>query len=105
VQSSKALVLAAREGKLDMVQFLVEHGADVDEVGIEHLTDHRVTADMASVLFNAVQGGHLEVVEYLLKMGAKVDLGNIDGRTPLSIAEGKNYSAITALLYSFNAKV
>jgi ankyrin repeat protein len=104
VKFSKAIVLAAQEGKLDMVQLLIENGADIDVVGIEHPTDERFTEDMASALFNAVRGGHLEVARYLLEMGANVNVGNINGKTPLSIAREKNYSTITELLLSFDAR-
>ena len=37
VQGSGAIVMAAEEGKVEMVRSLLGKGADVDEIGIEHL--------------------------------------------------------------------
>jgi hypothetical protein len=52
---------AAQEGKLDIVQELVELGADVNEkIGNE------------SVLEIAVEGGHYETVRFLVAHGAKI---------------------------------
>lgn len=41
VKGSGAIVMAAQEGKLDVVQYLLDRGADIDEIGIDHPQDPR----------------------------------------------------------------
>ena len=55
------LLIAADEGHLEVVQFLVECGANKDQGR---------TNDGATPLFMAAQNGHLEVVRFLVESGA-----------------------------------
>lgn len=98
VKGSGAIVMAAEEGKLDMVKLLLDKGADINEIGIEHPTDPRYKEDMGSALHRAVVGEHEEVVKFLMDNGADVNLKDVMGRTPLALAQGKNNTAIVALL-------
>ncbi|KAL9575885.1 MAG: hypothetical protein Q9212_007598, partial [Teloschistes hypoglaucus] len=61
VRGSGAIVMAAQEGKLDMLKFLLDHGADVNEIGIEHPTDERYREDMGTALHKAAGAGHEDV--------------------------------------------
>ena len=70
------LSIAARDGNLEMVKLLVEHGATVD-VGKE--TGERTP------LMNASGQGHVEVVEFLIAKGADVNTKG-KGLTPLLAA-------------------
>ncbi|CAD6592496.1 MAG: hypothetical protein ASARMPRED_006369 [Alectoria sarmentosa] len=103
VKGSGAIVLAAEEGKLRMVEYLLDHGADIDEIGVEHPTDERYREDMGSALHRAVHGGHAEVVLVLLEKGANVDLKDMMGRTPLSLAQARNDQKLEALLKKHGA--
>lgn len=98
VRDSGAIVMAAEEGKLGVVEYLLENGADVDEIGIEHPTDPRYKEDMGSALHRAVFAGHRDVVEYLIKRGASLGLRDEVGRTPLDLARARKNEAIEELL-------
>lgn len=88
VKGSGAIVMAAEEGKLDMVQLLLEKGADVNEVGIEHPTDPRYHEDVGSALHRAVWGKKEEVVRFLLGVeGVDLRLKDGLGRTAMQLAE------------------
>ena len=67
--------MAAQNGHLEVVRFLVESGANKDQ---------GTTDDGVTPLYIAAQNGHLEVVRFLVESGANKDQGN--GATPLFIA-------------------
>ena len=78
-----------------MIRFLLKRGADINEIGVEDETDERETAEMGTALHKAIVGGYEGVVRLLLEEGADTDLKDIQGRTPLALAEGpKGDSAI-----------
>lgn len=58
MRGSGAIVLAAKEEKLQMVEHLLEHETDIDEIGIEHPNDERYRKDMRSALHRAFDGEH-----------------------------------------------
>jgi ankyrin repeat protein len=87
VKGSGAIVMAAEEGKMDMVKLLLDQGADINEIGIENPTDPRSKEDMGSALHRAVVAGHEEVVGFLLDRGADVNLTDVMRRTPLALAK------------------
>ncbi|XP_030631346.1 ankyrin repeat and SOCS box protein 3 [Chanos chanos] len=61
--SETPLYLAAKNGHLRVVKWLIKGGADMN----------RETNDMSCPLFAAVDGGHREVVELLVRSGAEVN--------------------------------
>jgi len=75
-----AMLFAAREGCLDCVRALVEHGAKVD------LPDPEGVTPLISSLFNA----HFDVAKYLIEKGANVDRWDWWGRSPLYLAVDYN---------------
>ena len=81
-----------------MVRVLLEEGADVNEVGIEHPTDPRYKEDMVTALHRAVVEGHEEMVRFLLARGAVVSLEDPMGRTPLALAIDKGNAGTYRLL-------
>ena len=103
VRGSGAIVLAAEEGKLQMVEYLLDHGANIDEIGIEHPTDERYREDMGSALHRAVHGGHEEVVRFLLERGANGALKDVMGRTAMGLADAKNDGKMKGLLMKHGA--
>jgi ankyrin repeat protein len=75
-----AMLFAAREGCLDCVQALAEHGAKID------LADPEGVTPLISAIFNA----HFDVAKYLIGKGANVDKWDWWGRSPLYLAVDYN---------------
>ena len=98
VKGSGAIVMAAEEGKLDVVQYLLDHGAEIDEIGISHPTDPRYREDMGSALHRAVNAGHRDVVEYLINHGANLDSKDEMERTPMDLARTRKDESIEKVL-------
>jgi ankyrin repeat protein len=71
------LHLAARQGKLDAVQALVDAGADVNQPGAG---DHVTPALIATI------NGQFDIAKYLLDKGADPNLAQDNGVTPLYAA-------------------
>lgn len=91
--SGTPLFLAAGEGRLNAVRYLLDEGADVNLRG-----EHGNTA-----LTEATYYGHVSVIKELLAHGAEVNAMSIDG-TPLDIAVGRNNVAVIDLLKHYGAK-
>lgn len=83
-----ALDWAAVKGHVEVVQFLLDNGADIDCRGSFGDTP----------LIRAAGNGQLEVVKLLLAAGADVNAKNNGGRTALYDAEGRRHSAVAVLL-------
>ncbi|WP_406832882.1 MULTISPECIES: RHS repeat-associated core domain-containing protein [unclassified Wolbachia] len=73
VQSSTPLHLAASSGKLDVVKYLVDKGADVK------VKDNYGETSLHS------SSGKLDVVKYLVDKGADVNAKDNNGKTPLAL--------------------
>ena len=91
--SGTPLFLAAGEGRLNAVRYLLDEGADVNSRG-----DYGNTA-----LTEATYFGHASVIKELLMRGAEVNVMSSVG-TPLDIAVSRNNSAVIDLLKHYGAK-
>jgi len=90
---SAPLLLAASEGRLNAVRYLLDHGADLnalDSAGNTALTE-------------ATYYGHASVIKELLLRGANINSSSSAG-TPLDIALSKNDEAVVDLLKHYGAK-
>ena len=74
--ASDVLRLAAKEGRIDVVQFLIERGV------IKNDTD----GEGKTALYLAAENDHLPVVQYLVEQGGNKDKAKNDGTSPLYIA-------------------
>ena len=85
------LHFAAGKGRLEVVRFLVEHGADV-----------KATGGWAeeTALHWAAFFGHLEVVRYLVGQGADVNAKNSTDWTALAGAVSGGHTEVVAYLKS-----
>jgi ankyrin repeat protein len=80
-----ALIRASCYGHKEIVEFLLNNGADIDKSDFNGMT----------ALKYALHSGHKEVVELLLNRGSDINRANKDGQTALSFA--RSYGP----LYSF----
>jgi ankyrin repeat protein len=69
-----ALLAASRNGHFEVVKFLVEHGAEVDE---------RHNSREKTSLLAAAFDGHYDIVKYLHEHGASINVQAVNGWTPL----------------------
>lgn len=104
MDGSGAIVIAAENGKLDMVEFLLEKGADIDEIVLKNFGSSKVTTEGGSALHKAVTNKRLDVVGFLLFKGADVHLVDIRGRTPLMRATETGDHEIIDLLQVYGAR-
>ena len=83
---------ACSNGSIDLVERLLQHGADVDAVDNDGVTP----------LMRASFGGHLRVVQLLLTRGADTSLRDRDGITALSGALDLGHGAVADLIEGFH---
>ena len=95
---STALHQAARKGRKEVANLLINKGADVNAA-----TDYGVTP-----LHTSAGSGHKEIAELLIAKGAnvnaKIALGPKQGLTALDAAIERNHPKIAALLRKHGAK-
>lgn len=100
LKDTGALQFAAARGERDMVDFLLDVGADVEELPTQ-LGDIREPGP-GTALYEAVRGQHVDIVQLLLERGAKSDkpCKTPSGRkeTALQAARRQGNSQITNLL-------
>jgi cytohesin len=84
---------AAAWGHPEVVEFLLEHGAD------PNIQDN----NGGTPLHVAAWNGHREVVELLLEHGANPNVQDDDGDTPLHLAAKNNYREVVELLLEHGA--
>lgn len=89
------LSFAASNGDLDMIRFLVKHGADVN---------HGAKSGGQTTLLTAIYGAQLDVVKLLIQLKADVNTKTKGGDTPLSVAQKGDQTDIIAVLKAAGAK-
>jgi ankyrin repeat protein len=90
-----SLHAACEDGNFDVVQALLDHGANVNERNIRHRTP----------LILASRSGKYEVAKLLIKYGADVNCRNKEGWTPLHLASRDGYLDVAQLLLDHGADV
>ena len=98
LKGSDALQAAAERGRVDMVELLLDRGAQIDEIGfVDAIGSEARMENAGSALHLAGEKGHMEVVKMLLRRGADPHVRDGQGRTPLERAKGAGEQAIVAL--------
>ncbi|XP_017282138.1 ankyrin repeat and KH domain-containing protein 1 isoform X3 [Kryptolebias marmoratus] len=92
---STPLMEAAQEGHLDLVKYLLAAGANV----------HATTATGDTALTYACENGHTDVADVLLQAGANLEHESEGGRTPLMKAARAGHLCTVQFLISKGANV
>lgn len=87
-----ALTLACCGGFLDITQYLIEHGANI-ELGA------------STPLMEAAQEGHIDIVKYLIMKKADVHAVTSTADSPLTYAAANGHTTICDILISCGANV
>ncbi|KAJ3338089.1 hypothetical protein HDU83_008335 [Entophlyctis luteolus] len=90
-----ALYIASKHGQLEVVKWLVDHGANVNAENV----------NKATPLHIASQNGHLEVVKWLVDHGANVNAENVQKATLLHIASQNGHLEVVKWLVDHGANV
>ncbi|KAK8072922.1 hypothetical protein PG996_006270 [Apiospora saccharicola] len=101
-RAPKALLAAARRGSIEVMQMLLDRGADVNThpYGKRTLNMYVKSEGWGSALHCAVKGGHVEAVKFLLDKGADREYRNQVGVTALELAKKLGLDEIVRLLES-----
>jgi ankyrin repeat protein len=100
-KAPKALLRAARQGSVEIIQMLLDRGADINAhpYGMYTILPYeRDDEGWGSALHCAVKGGHLEAVRFLLEKGIDKGYKNPIGLTALDLAKKTGHDNIIRLL-------
>ncbi|KAL8721440.1 MAG: hypothetical protein Q9225_001885 [Loekoesia sp. 1 TL-2023] len=93
---SSALRYASQCGSMEIVEMLLDQGADINS---------RADYSNKTALHKASEHGELAALEFLLGHGADIDAQSSEGVTPLSIAASRGHDACVLALLRRNANV
>ena len=98
------LIMACRNGHLNVVEYLVDKcHADIEQVG--SVTFDGETIEGAPPLWCAAAAGHLSIVKYLVKCGADVNSTTFTNSTPLRAACFDGHIDIVTYLVDHQADI
>ncbi|CAF3681618.1 unnamed protein product [Rotaria sordida] len=98
------LLLCAESGNQELVQALIEAGANVNIAPQGELAEENFLAGQTP-LFGAAKKGHVEICEYLIKNGADINAITMTGATPLYTATEEGHLDAVILLIRHGADV
>jgi ankyrin repeat protein len=97
--NTTVLIDAARHGQLQVVEYLLANGADMEIRDLYNGKPNNTPLHVAAAY------GHKRVVELLLAKGASVNAVDQAGRTPLHIAVGQGFRGVIDVLLTHKADV
>jgi hypothetical protein len=83
------LLTACKDGSPQLVQTLIDKGADID---------YQMKTNHGTAILFAAKAGRADIVELLLRNGADANLRDNRGRTPLSVALELGHAEVVSLL-------
>lgn len=100
ISGQGALAAATGNGHTEIVHYLIEKGADVDEVGVRDFGDRRRMDQEGAPLHKAASRGDVAMAKYLVEKGANTNSRDRLGRTPLEQAKEKRQKEVIEYLES-----
>jgi ankyrin repeat protein len=98
------LMIAAFEGKIEMVKFLLSKGAKIDAVNFNGNTEVGILAGTTYLLDEvAIEG--LNMIKFLISEGAKINTKDDSGATPLILACWAGNDRIVRFLLASGANI
>jgi ankyrin repeat protein len=94
-----ALIAAAHLGHAEVVRTLIAAKAPLD-----HVNNLRWTALIESIVLGNGGKNHTDTLDALVKAGANVNLADGNGATPLTLAKGRGYKEMIAILEKAGAR-
>jgi len=94
-----ALIAAAHLGHDEVVRILIAAKAPLDHVNNLHWT-----ALIESIVLGNGGKRHIDTLDALVKAGANLNLADGNGATPLTLAKGRGYSEMVAILEKAGAR-
>ena len=91
------------EGRLQVMEFLLDNGADIDAVKWKHHEEsyrNFEALELGTALHYAAKNGYADRVELLLQRGANADVLDSTGKTALDLARAYRRDNTAALLNS-----
>ncbi|KAE8372707.1 ankyrin repeat-containing domain protein [Aspergillus bertholletiae] len=105
VNGMGALGAAAKYRRFNMMELLFRHGADINDNAKEmRRFCFRPRPKERTALHEAALEGNADVVTYLLERGANPDVHDLDGQTPLMLAQANGHQEVAGLLETKQAK-
>ena len=102
VKGSDALQTSAKKNRVDLMQALLNNGADIDEIGFEYCATELIADEAGSALHYAVDGGSVDAMELLLKEGANAGTKDAKGRTAAERGAEKGSDVALKVLQVFS---
>ncbi|KAL8680468.1 MAG: hypothetical protein Q9186_003366 [Xanthomendoza sp. 1 TL-2023] len=100
LSGSGALAAAAEKQQLSMLRWLLDHGADIDEIGVHDYGDRRKKKFEGTALHQAAANGNVEMAKLLVKRGASLNIKDPMHRTPLERAIEESQEEVAKYLGS-----
>jgi ankyrin repeat protein len=97
LKSGSALSTATFFGWYDLVEILLENGAELEY--------QNECVDKDTVIITAAERGSKNILEYLIKSGSKINYHNEKGETALMRAVNNGYIENVELLLKYNAEI
>lgn len=103
IKGSLALHIACGAGRIDLIQYLLDEGADMNEIPLDdHYLTFQTSYELGPPIHYAADNQQLEVIKFLLDHGADATLRDCAGRTIMerSRKDNADWEDLEALLKS-----